>query len=48
MLYFYVVLFACVVGWVKAGKEMNAVKKDPSLGVPPSKNIFTFLFTDPY
>jgi hypothetical protein len=39
---------AIIGGMVNGFAEINKVKKDPKLGVKPSKNIFTFLFCDRY
>lgn len=35
-----------IVGWIDAGKKMHRARTDPSIGVLPSKTLFTFLFLD--
>jgi hypothetical protein len=40
------ILICIVAGFIHGGQLMNNVKKDPRLGVKPSKNLFTFLFID--
>jgi hypothetical protein len=39
---------AIVAGIISGIQEMNAVKRNPSLGVKKSKNLWTFLFEDSY
>lgn len=46
-LLFFLIL-AILGGIVHGFSEINTVRKNPSLGVKPSKNLFTFLFTDKY
>jgi hypothetical protein len=41
-------VIAILAGWFDGGKKIKAVEKNPSLGVPRSNNIFTFLFLDKY
>lgn len=42
-------LIVAIIGGVCHGfSEIEAVKHNPKLGVKPSKNLFTFLFTDRY
>lgn len=42
-------LVIAIIGGILHGfSEMDSVKKNPSLGIKPSKNLFTFLFTDKY
>jgi hypothetical protein len=40
------VVFAGIMGWLDAGKKMERAKHDPTIGVRPSKNLFSFLFLD--
>jgi hypothetical protein len=46
----YVILFgficAAIIGWIDGGKKMKQARIDPSIGIPPSNNLFTFLFLD--
>lgn len=46
-LLFFLIL-AILGGMVHGFSEINNVRQNPSLGVKPSKNLFTFLFTDKY
>lgn len=42
-------LIAAICGGVLNGfSEISQVKHNPSLGVKPSNNIFSFIFTDKY
>ena len=39
---------AILCGIARGIKDMNDVRNNPSLGVKPSPNIFTYLFIDSY
>lgn len=38
--------FAMFQGWINGGRAMRKVKKNPSLGVKPSRNCGSFVFID--
>ena len=40
------VIIAGIAGWIDAGKTMERAKHDPTIGVKPSRNLFSFLFLD--
>jgi hypothetical protein len=42
------IIIASIAGWFNGGQKLKAVRRDPSLGVQNSNNIFTFLFLDKY
>lgn len=46
----YILLFCLILsmccGIIKGLQDMTNVRNNPSLGVKPSKNIFTYLFID--
>lgn len=48
----YILLFCIVLaminGIAQGLNEMTQVRRDPSLGIKESKNLFSFLFTDQY
>lgn len=41
-------IIAIVFGFFNGLYEIYIVKNNPSLGITPSKNLFTFLFVDRY
>lgn len=41
-------IIAIVSGVINGLYQLYIVKNNPSLGIKPSKNLFTFLFIDPY
>lgn len=47
ILSFYFIL-ALIIGIINGFAKMSGVRKNPELGCEPSKNIFTFLFSDKY
>jgi hypothetical protein len=42
------IIMAGIIGWVRGGEEMKRARIDPNIGIPPSKNLFTYLFLDEY
>jgi hypothetical protein len=37
-----------IIGIINGFGQMARVRRNPDVGYKPSKNIFAFLFTDPY
>jgi hypothetical protein len=42
------IILAVMGGAIHGLSEIQKVRTNPQLGVKPSKNLFTFLFTDKY
>lgn len=44
----FLFIIAIVSGFLNGLYELYRVQNNPSLGIKPSKNLFTFLFMDRY